>query len=232
MALTGEPEFRTINQLRRAALGQDLLLFCLAFSGGALVYAIFRAIAEGASGEVFWSIGLSEGLFLSGLIAGEAFLFWDIGIRQGARGHSIGKHRVGLLVVDVGTREPTGWARGALRGLVLVLLVDLSVAAVPVRLPTVLRALTPNQSGHIGLVTYVALALLLVPLVFSIRRDLADQLLHTEIIRASGPNAVTSPTRRKALVALDVLGVLGVAAVMAIYLVYWWPLLWQFAGWS
>jgi hypothetical protein len=209
-----------------------MLLFCLAFSGGALVYAIFRAVTEGASGEDFWSIGLSEGLFLSGLVAGEAFLFWDLGIRQGVRGHSIGKHRVGLVVADVATREPVGWVRGAVRGLLLVLLLDLSAAALPVNLPTVLRALTPNQSGHIGLVTYVALALLVFPLVFSIRRDLADQLLRTEIIRASGANAVTSPTRRKALVALDVLGVLGVAAVMAVYLAYWWPLLWQFAGWS
>jgi hypothetical protein len=232
VALSGEPEFRTITQLRRDAFGQDGLLFCLAFSVGALIYAVVRAFSEGASGGDFWSIGLSDGLFLSGLIAGEAFLFWDLGIRQGLRGHSIGKHRVGLLVADVGTREPIGLARGAIRGLLLVLLLDLSIAAVPVNLPTVLRAVTPNQSGHIGLVTYVAVALLLIPIIFSNRRDLADRLLHTEIIRASGPNAVTSPLRRRALVVLNALGVLGVAAVMAVYLIYWWPLLWQFAGWS
>ena len=166
------------------------------------------------------------------MVAGESFLFWDLGIRQGIRGHSIGKHRVGLLVADVATREPVGWVRGAIRGLLLVLLLDLSLAAVPVNLPTVLRAITPTQSGHIGLVTYVAFALLLIPLIFSLRRDLADRLLRTEIIRASGANAVTSPTRRKALVALDVIGILGVAAVMAVYLAYWWPLLWQFPGWS
>jgi hypothetical protein len=232
VALSGEPEFRTITQLRRDALEQDLLLFCLAFSGGALLYAVVRAVTEGARGGDFWSIGLSDGLFLSGLIAGEVFLFWDLGIRQGMRGHSVGKHRVGLLVADVATREPVGWVRGAIRGLLLCLLLDLSAAAVPVGLPTVLRAITPVQSGHIGLVTYVAVGLLLVPLVFSIRRDFADRLLRTEIIRASGHNAVTSVRRRKALIALDVLGVLGVAIVMAIYLAYWWPLLWQFAGWS
>jgi hypothetical protein len=232
VSLSGEPDFRTITQLRRDALQQDLLLFCLAFSVGALLYAVVRAVTEGASGGDFWSIGLSEGLLLSGLIAGEVFIFWNMGIRQGVRGHSIGKHRVGLLVADVATREPVGWVRGMVRGFVLALLVDLSVAAVPVGLPTVLRAATPNQSGHIGLVTYLAAALLLIPLIFSIRRDLADRLLRTEIIRASGANAVTSPLRRKALVALDVIGVLGVAAVMAVYLAYWWPLLWQFPGWS
>jgi len=232
VAVSGEPVFRTIQQLRRAALGQDLLLFCLAFSIGALVYAVVRAIAEGATGGDFWEIGLSDGLLLSGLVAGEAFLFWDFGIRQGIRGHSVGKHRVGILVADVGTREPVGLLRGAIRGLVLALLVDLSAAAVPVNLPTVLRAITPTQSGHIGLVTYFAAALLLIPLIFSIRRDLPDRLLRTEVLRASGANAVTSPIRRKALVALDVIGVLGVAAVMAVYLAYWWPLLWQFPGWS
>lgn len=232
MSLSGEPEFRTIPQLRRAALGQDLRLFCLAFSVGALIYAVVRAVTEGATGGDFWKIGLSDGLFLSGLVAGEAFLFWDLGIRQGIRGHSIGKHRVGLIVADVGTREPVGVVRGAFRGLLLALLVDLSVAAVPLDLPTVLRAITPTQSGHIGLVTYVAAALILIPLIFSIRRDFADRLLRTEIVRASGANAVTSPRRRLALVALDVLGVLGAGAVMAIYLAYWWPLLWQFAGWS
>ena len=116
MALSGEPEFRTITQLRRDALEQDLLLFCLAFSGGAALYAIVRAILEGASGGDFWAIGISEGLFLSGLIAGEVFLFWDLGIRQGVRGHSVGKHRVGLVVADVATREPVGLVRGAIRG--------------------------------------------------------------------------------------------------------------------
>jgi hypothetical protein len=232
VALSGEPEFRTIPQLRRAALGQDLRLFCLAFSGGALLYAVVRAVAEGATGGDFWEIGLSDGLLLSGLIAGEVFLFWDLGIRQGVRGHSIGKHRVGLLVADVATREPVGLIRGAFRGALLAILLDLAVAAVPIGLPTVLRALTPDQAGHVGLVTYIAAAMLLIPLVFSFRRDFADRLLHTEIIRASGANATTSPTRRKALVVLDVVGVVGVATVMAVYAFYWWPLIWQFPGLS
>ncbi|HJR90450.1 MAG TPA: hypothetical protein VJ782_09865 [Aeromicrobium sp.] len=232
MALSGEPEFRTITQLRRDAFEQDLLLFCLAFSGGAFLYAVVRALTGGATGGDFWEIGLSDGLFLSGLVAGEAFLFWNLGIRQGLRGHSIGKHRVGLVVADVATRQPVGLVRGAVRGAFLVVLVDLAAAAVPVGLPTVLRALTPDQAGHIGLVTYIAAALLLVAAILPIRRDLADRLLRTEIVRASGAGAVTSPRRRKALIALDVAGVLGVAAVMAIYVAYWWPVLWQFAGWS
>lgn len=232
MSLSGESDFRTITQLRRDALEQDLLLFCLAFSGGALLYAVVRAISEGASGGDFWEIGLSRGLLLSGLVAGELFIFWDLGIRQGIRGHSIGKHRVGLLVADVATREPVGLVRGAFRGALLAILLDLAVAAVPVGLPTVLRAITPDQAGHIGLVTYIAAALLLIPLIFSLRRDLADRLLRTELIRASGANAITSPLRRKALVVLDVAGVLGVAAVMCVYIFYWWPLIWQFPGLS
>ena len=230
MALSGEPEFRTITQLRRDALEQDLLLFCLAFSGGAALYAIVRAVLEGASGGDFWDIGLSDGLFVSGLLAGEVFLFWNLGIRQGMRGHSIGKHRVGLLVADVGTREPVGWRRGAVRGLVLAVLLDLAVAAVPVGLPTVLRVLTPDQAGNIGLVTYLAAALLLLPVILPIRRDLADRLLRTDIVRATGADAVTSPRRRRALVALDIIGVFGVGAVMATYLAGWGPVLWQFAG--
>lgn len=232
MALTGEPEFRTITQLRRDALEQDLLLFCLAFSGGALIYALIRAVSEGASGGDFWSIGLSDGLLLSGLVAGELFLFWDLGIRQGIRGHSIGKHRVGLVVADLATREPVGLVRGVIRGALLAILLDLAVAAVPVGLPTVLRALTPDQAGHIGLVTYLAALLLLLPVILPFRRDFADQLLRTEILRASGADAVTSPGRRRALMALNVFGVLGVTAVMATYAAFYWPLLWQFPGLS
>lgn len=53
MALSGEANFRTITQLRRDALEQDLLLFCLAFSGGALIYAVVRAVADNASGGDF-----------------------------------------------------------------------------------------------------------------------------------------------------------------------------------
>lgn len=229
MALTNEPEFRTITELRRAALGQDMLLFCLAFSCGALAYALVRAATDGATGGDFWSIGLSDGLFLSGLVAGEIFVFWDNGMRQGIRGHSIGKHRVGLLVADVATREPVGLVRGAIRGAMLAVLVDLCVAAVPVGLPTVLRVATPDEL-HIGIATYIAAALLLIPVLLPMRRDFADRFLHTEILRASGANAVTAPNRRKALIALDIAGVVGVAAVMATYVAFYWPLIWQFPG--
>ena len=227
MALSGEANFRTITQLRRDALEQDLLLFCLAFSGGALIYAVVRAVADNASGGDFWSIGLSKGLLMSGLVAGELFIFWNLGIRQGIRGHSIGKHRVGLIVADVSTREPVGLVRGAMRGLLLAFLVDVAAVAVPIGLPTVLRVTTP-ESWHIGLTTYIAAALLLIPVIFPMRRDLADRLLRTEIIRASGADAVTSPSHRKVLVVLDVAGVLGVAAVMATYLAFYAPFILRF----
>ena len=39
-------EYRTIKQLRREALGHDALLFSAAFSVGALVYFVGRAIRE------------------------------------------------------------------------------------------------------------------------------------------------------------------------------------------
>jgi len=224
-----EPEFRTIRQLRRDALGQDFLLFCLAFTGGALLYAAVRGFTEGVNGDSYWSIGLSTGLLFSGLVAGEIFLIWDLGVRQGMRGHSIGKHRLGLRVVDVDSGEPIGFVRGAIRGVILAVLVDLSVAAVPARLPTVLRETTPD-SWHIGAATYAAVLLLAVPVLFSFRRDFADNLLRTEIIRASGADAVTAQNRQVALIVLEVAGLLGVAAVMATYVAFWWPLFLQFPG--
>src|SRR5215218_9225611 len=97
-------EYRTIRQLRREALGHDALLFSAAFSVGALVYFLGRALREAISdgNADFWTISLSDDLILSGLIAGELFLIWNNGLRQGLRGHSIGKHQVGLAVVDVG----------------------------------------------------------------------------------------------------------------------------------
>lgn len=220
-------DFRSVTQLRRAALFQDFLLGCLAFSGGALAYAVIRAIAEGARGGDYWEIGLSEGLLLSGLVAAELFIFWNFGIRQGIRGHSVGKHRLGLMVTDVATREPVGLVRGAIRGLLLAFLVDVAAVVVPIGLPTVLRVTTPDE-WHIGFVTYIAAILLLLPLLLPLRRDLADRLLHTEIIRASGADAVTSPRRRKALVVLDVVGVLGVVAVMATYLAFYAPFILRF----
>jgi hypothetical protein len=222
-------DFRSVTQLRRASLFQDFLLGCLAFTTGAFTYAVVRAIIDGASGEDFWSIGLSDGLLLSGLVACEVFIIWNNGLRQGIRGHSIGKHRVGLTVGDLATRQPVGALRGLVRGLVLATLLDLATAAVPVGLPTVLRETTPD-SWHIGIATYIALAILLVPLVLPWRRDIPDRLLHTEVTRASGADAITAPARRKALVALDVIGVLGVIAVMVTYLAFYWPIFFDFPG--
>jgi hypothetical protein len=221
-----EPGFRTLRDLRASALFQDLLLFCLAFSTGAFAYGVaFRIFAE--SGDDYWSIGLSKGLLFCGLVAGEMFVFWNLGLRQGRRGHSIGKHRAGIVVVDVKTHAPVGILRGALRGLVLAVLVDLSAAAIPVGVPTVLRETTPD-AWHIGVTTYIALLILVVPVLVSSRRDFADNLLHTEIIRAAGADATTSPRRRKALVALDIVGVLGVAVVMGTYLAFYAPFILRF----
>lgn len=230
MAPPGPALFRTVRELRRDALAQDALLFCLAFTLGAVIYAVARAVAEAVGGGDrgdFWSIGLSDGLLLSGLAAGELFLLWNNGYRQGVRGHSIGKHRCGLAVVDSGDDAPTGAVRGLLRGLLMVVLLDLSAAAIPIGLPTVLREATP-ESWHVGGAAYVALLVLVVPLLLPTERGLADRLLRTKVIRAEGVDATTRPDRRRALVVLDGLGVAGVLTVASSYVAFYWPLLWQF----
>ena len=218
---------RSVGQLRRAALGQDALLFSAAFSLGALLYFLGRlvleAISDDAAGDV-WSISLSDDLILSGLIAGELFLIWNNGLRQGLRGHSIGKHRVGLAVVDVGDDAPTGAARGLLRGLIMAVLLDLAVAAIPIGLPTVLRRLTP-ESWHFGGAAYLALLVLVVPLLLSRNRGFADWLARTKVVRGSGAGATTSESRQRALVAIDIAGVLGLLAVAIAYIAYFSPLL-------
>lgn len=222
-----QPEERTIKGLRRDALGQDALLFSGAFSTGAAVYIVMRALhALFASGthDEFWSISLSDNLILSGLIAGELFLIWNNGLRQGMRGHSIGKHRVGLSVVDVSTGKPTGAIRGLLRGVVTAVLLDLAVAAIPIGLPTCLRRLTPD-SWHFGGAAYLAVVVILVPLLLPARRGFADWIARTKVVRAAGPGAVTSPERRRLLVLLDVAGVAGVLAVAITYIVFFSPLL-------
>lgn len=224
--MSDSADFRSVTQLRRAALFQDFLLGCLAFTAGATVYAIVRAITVGGD---FWSIGLSDGLLLSGLVAGELFIIWNNGLRQGLRGHSIGKHRLGLTVGDLATRQPVGAVRGLLRGVLLALLIDLATAAIPVGLPTVLRETTPD-SWHIGIATYLAIALLLIPVLLPWRRDVPDRLLHTEVTRASGADAMTTPSRRKALIVLDVVGVAGVIAVMATYLAFYAPFIFRVPG--
>ena len=192
-------EFRTVRELRREALGQDTLLFCLAFSIGAAVYAVVRAVVDGLAD--YWTIGLSDGLLLSGLAAGELFLLWNNGYRQGVRGHSIGKHRCGIAVVDRGDDAPAGVVRGVLRGLIVVVLLDLAAAAIPIGLPTVLRSATPD-AWHVGAAAYLAL-IDPVPLLLPTERGLADRLLRTKVVRATGADATTRPERRRALVILD-----------------------------
>lgn len=219
-------EYRTIRQLRRAALGHDALLFSAAFSVGALVYFVGRAIRDAVSDGAndFWTISLSDDLILSGLIVGELFLIWNNGLRQGLRGHSIGKHRVGLAVVDVGDDAPTGAGRGILRGLIMAVLLDLAAAAIPIGLPTVLRRLTP-ESWHFGGAAYLALIVLVVPLLLSSDRGFADRVARTKVIRATGDDATTTWGRQRILVALDVAGVAGLLGVAIVYIAYYSPLL-------
>lgn len=222
-----QPQVRTIRELRRDALAQDALLFCGAFSAGAALYILARAvhaIFAGGAGDEFWSISLSDDLILSGLIAGELFLIWNNGLRQGVRGHSIGKHRVGLAVVDVASDAPTGASRGVLRGVVMAVLLDLAVAAIPIGLPTSLRRLTP-EGWHFGGAAYLALLVLLVPLLIPTRRGFADWIARTRVVRGAGPGALTAVGRRRWLVAADVLGVVGVLAVAVAYIAFFSPLL-------
>ncbi|KQY59424.1 hypothetical protein ASD11_07615 [Aeromicrobium sp. Root495] len=216
---------RPVSVLRRSALAQDVLLFCVAFSAGALFYVLVR-LMSGDEMHV-WGIGLSDEVLLSGLVAGELFVLWNNGLRQGLRGHSIGKHREGLMVVDAATGRPAGPWRGLLRGAVMVVLLDLALAAVPVNLPTVLRRATPD-AWHFGGAAYLALLVLLVPVVLGAGRGLADRVARTRVERATGLDAHTRPERLRALVVLDVVGVLGVVAVCSTYLSFYWPLLWRF----
>ena len=220
------------SEQRRSALLQDALLFCGAFTCGAVIFTIVHAIVEAArdateGGQSYWEIGLSDGLILSGLIAGELFLIWNNGLRQGIRGHSIGKHRVGLRVVDAESGDSIGPWRGLLRGVVMALLLDLAVAAIPIGLPTVLRRLTP-ESWHFGGAAYIALIILLVPILLKSRRGFADLLVRSHVVRATGADATLAPRRRHVLEFLDIVGVLGVIAVAANYILFYWPLFFRF----
>lgn len=217
---------------RRSALFQDALLFCGAFTCGAILFSIVNAIVEAvkdstAGRQGYWEIGLSDGLILSGLIAGEVFILWNNGVRQGIRGHSIGKHRVGLRVVDAETGEPTGAVRGFFRGLIMAVLLDLAVAAIPIGLPTVFRRLTP-ESLHFGGAAYLALIVLVVPIFLRTRRGLADLIVRSSVVQATGEDATLAPTRRHVLEFLDIVGVLGVVAVAANYILFYWPLFFNF----
>lgn len=226
-----EPEQRSVADLRRSALAQDALLFCVAFTAGASIVLLARILGGAADPDV-WTVGRSDDLLLGGLVAGELFLIWNNGWRQGVRGHSIGKHREGLLVVHPGTGRPAGAARGLLRGLTAALLLDLAVAAIPIGLPTVLRRFTP-ETWHVGAAAYVAvllLLLLLVQLGVGVRRGVLDRVAGTEVVTAVGADALTSDPRRRALVVLDVVGLAGVLAVCAAHLSFVWPLIWRWPG--
>jgi hypothetical protein len=222
------PEQRSVADLRRSALAQDALLFCVAFTAGASIVLLARLLG-GAADPDLWTVGRSDDLLLGGLVAGELFLVWNNGWRQGVRGHSIGKHREGLLVVRPGTARPTGAPRGLLRGLTAALLLDLAVAAIPIGLPTVLRRFTP-EAWHVGAAAYVAVLLLLVPLLVGLRRGVLDRVAGTEVVKAVGADAVTSDPRRRALVVLDLVGLAGVLAVCAAHLSFVWPLIWRWPG--
>ncbi len=154
-------------------------------------------------------------------------MLWNNGLRQGHRGHSIGKHRMGLRVVDVATGKPAGWGRGLLRGIILVLLLDWSIAAIPVNLPTVSREFTPD-SWHFGGAAYIALLILVVPMLLRTSRGFADVVTRTTVVEAEGVDARTSPREQRLLVVLDVVGVLGVLAVAANYLAFYGPFLARF----
>lgn len=216
-------ETRTLGRLRRAALLQDALLFCCAFSAGAVIYGLVRGVMAlaGERTDDFWTIGLSDDLVFAGLIAGEVFLLWNNGLRQGMRGHSIGKHREGLAVVDYASGEPAGAVRGVLRGLVVVVLLDLSVAAIPIGLPTVLRRATPD-AWHLGFATYLALLLLVVPLLFALDRQFADRIAGTKVVETG---ARTSKRRGQVVSGLEALGVLGVLGLAVGYIVFFSPLI-------
>ncbi|MFT4189167.1 MAG: RDD family protein [Aeromicrobium sp.] len=209
----------TVRQRRRDALIHDALVFCTAFTGGALVYVVAAALIE--DDETFWSVGLSDGLILSGLVAGEAFLLWNNGLRQGVRGHSIGKHRTGLKVVDQATGEPVGWLRGLWRGVVTVALLDLALAVLPIGLPTVLRRFTPDE-WHIGAFSYVAVLVIAVPILMAANRGLADLVAGTRVVETDD---TTTRGHRSALWVIDAVGVLGVLAVFVVYLSFLWPLI-------
>ncbi|MFT4298286.1 MAG: RDD family protein [Aeromicrobium sp.] len=214
----------TVRQRRRDAALHDALLFCTAFSAGALAYALGVLVLDDA--ETFWSVSLSDGLIVSGLVVGETFLLWNNGLRQGVRGHSIGKHRTGLRVVDAAEDRPIGAWRGLWRGLISVVLLDLALAVVPVGLPTVLRRLTPDE-WHVGLFAYLAVAVVAVPILLARDRGLADLLAGSRVI--DSPD-VTAPQRARTLLLLDALGVLGVLGVFALYLSFLWPLIGRMPG--
>ncbi|MET0446811.1 MAG: hypothetical protein ABW004_00330, partial [Aeromicrobium sp.] len=120
--------------------------------------------------------------------------------------------------------EPTGALRGLARGVIMAVLLDLAAAAVPIGLPTVLRRLTPDD-WHVGGAAYLALLVLLVPLVLRTRRGLADRVVRTVVVRGTGVDAVTTDGRSRWLTVIEVLGVVGLLTVALTYIVFFAQLL-------
>ena len=222
-------EFRTTKQLRRDALVQDALLFCLAFTIGALLYfagrGVHALVADSTSD--FWSISLSDDLLLSGLIAGELFLIWNNGLRQGIRGHSIGKHRMGLKVVDVGDDAPTGaMERSAARSRH-----GGSARSVGRRHPD--RPADRLASSDPGELALRGSGLSRAPRApgsaAAADRSRLCRLGHPYQGRTRGGcRRSHRSSRRRALVVLDVAGVAGVLGVALLYIFFFSPFLLQF----
>ena len=102
--------------------------------------------------------------------------------------------------------------------MIMAALLDLAVAAIPIGLPTVFRRLTP-ESWHFGGAAYLALLVLLVPLLLP--SDVDRGLGRPDQGRtAEGADAVTTYVSQRILVALDVAGVAGCSAVAIVYIAF------------
>ncbi len=93
------------SHLRFSAVLVDLGVLLLAMICVMIVVSVAGAISP-VAGRIVWPITA---------VALMGFVVWNLGVRQGRRGASIGKSVVGLRVVDVDTLEPTGAGRGAAR---------------------------------------------------------------------------------------------------------------------
>ena len=84
-----------------------------------------------------------------------------------------------------------------------------------------MRRTTP-ESWHVGGATYLALALLLVPLALSVDRRLADWVSGTVVVRG---DTQTSVSHRRILSVIDVVGIAGVLGLAIAHIVFFAPLL-------
>ncbi len=108
--------------VRAAALAIDAVPIVLA-------WAAWEAVALGSSG-VDCVVARTGGLVCSAtssrtadvlfpvvLVLSLAYLVWNFGVRQGARGSSVGKSAMGFMVVSERTWQPVGFARSTIRAL-------------------------------------------------------------------------------------------------------------------